>query len=401
MTPITTEIEKKHRVLLGNFEELSTAPKPAFSDICIDFFDHISKEIFAHPRVREFSDLAAFAYWSRKRNLEKIKSSYNKDGIIMMGLGLSFHICPSNTPINFLYSLAFSLLSGNTAVLRISEKNSDVYGVSLGVISAVLKLDIFRSIANDILIFRSSHDDELISFWSSNSSLRVIWGGDETINRIRMFPTPVYCRDVMFPDRYSISVIKASCISDCNIDLLVESLYRDIYTFDQAACSSPQLFYWLLEDGSDSYIISKVWDALSRYAGSKYSISPIDVIDKFVGSCEAVVELSGSLPVNVVSPELTVLSINDLGAVHTGIRGCCGTVFQYTSDSLDELVPIINRRFQTMTYFGLERSELCDFVLSNSLPGIDRIVPVGSALDMDNIWDGYDIITHFTRVIKI
>lgn len=401
MIPITTEIEKKHQVLLGSFETLSTAPKPAFSDTCIEFFDHISKEIFAHTRIRDFGDLAAFAYWSRKRNLEKIKSSYERNGILMMGLGLSFHICPSNTPINFLYSLAFSLLSGNPAVLRISEKNNDVYGVALELINTTLKLDKFRGIGHDLLIFRSPHDSELIAFWSSYSSLRVIWGGDDTINRIKSFSAPVYSRDVTFPDRYSISVINASNVTGDNIGLLVDGLYKDIYTFDQAACSSPQLFYWLLDDKTDRSVIRKVWCELSKYASSRYNISSINVVDKFVNSCEIVSKLEESLLIEVISPELTVFSLNDIYADQAELRGYCGTVFQYVSGDLNDLAAVVNRRFQTMTYFGVEKNELCDFILNNSLSGIDRIVPIGSALDMDNIWDGYDIITHFTRVIKI
>jgi len=35
------------------------------------------------------------------------------------------------------------------------------------------------------------------------------------------------------------------------------------------------------------------------------------------------------------------------------------------------------------------------------LSGIDRIVPVGKALDMDVTWDGYDIVRSLSRVIDV
>ena len=32
---------------------------------------------------------------------------------------------------------------------------------------------------------------------------------------------------------------------------------------------------------------------------------------------------------------------------------------------------------------------------------VDRIVPLGMALDMNIIWDGYDVVSHLSRVIDI
>jgi hypothetical protein len=45
--------------------------------------------------------------------------------------------------------------------------------------------------------------------------------------------------------------------------------------------------------------------------------------------------------------------------------------------------------------------ELLNFVVKNRLSGIDRIVPVGKALEMDIIWDGYDIVRSLSRNIEV
>jgi hypothetical protein len=68
---------------------------------------------------------------------------------------------------------------------------------------------------------------------------------------------------------------------------------------------------------------------------------------------------------------------------------------------MDELAPYITARWQTLTYYGVGREILSGFVSDNSLKGIDRIVPVGSALDMGVIWDGYDIVRTLSRVVEI
>jgi len=47
----------------------------------------------------------------------------------------------------------------------------------------------------------------------------------------------------------------------------------------------------------------------------------------------------------------------------------------------------------------VDREALRDFVVSNRLSGIDRVVPVGSALDISVIWDGYDIVRTLSRII--
>ena len=54
-----------------------------------------------------------------------------------------------------------------------------------------------------------------------------------------------------------------------------------------------------------------------------------------------------------------------------------------------------------MTYFGVDKFDLLNFVLKNRLSGIDRIVPLGNALDMDIIWDGYDIVRSLSRIIEV
>ena len=40
-------------------------------------------------------------------------------------------------------------------------------------------------------------------------------------------------------------------------------------------------------------------------------------------------------------------------------------------------------------------------VLRNNLLGIDRVVPIGKALDINLIWDGYNVIDSLSRVISL
>ena len=41
------------------------------------------------------------------------------------------------------------------------------------------------------------------------------------------------------------------------------------------------------------------------------------------------------------------------------------------------------------------------FLLNNNLLGIDRVVPIGNALDINIIWDGFEVTKHLSRVITL
>ncbi len=82
-------------------------------------------------------------------------------------------------------------------------------------------------------------------------------------------------------------------------------------------------------------------------------------------------------------------------------RCACGYFSEYDINTLDEIVPIINVKYQTMAYFGFEKSELQNFVLRNRIVGLDRIVPFGETTAFALKWDGYNLIETFSRIPSV
>ncbi|MEI8273792.1 MAG: acyl-CoA reductase, partial [Paludibacter sp.] len=77
---------------------------------------------------------------------------------------------------------------------------------------------------------------------------------------------------------------------------------------------------------------------------------------------------------------------------------CAGGYFlEYNAVSLKELVKIVNRKYQTLAYYGYEKQELSKLVKEMRFNGIDRIVPIGKTTDFSLIWDGYDLINSLSR----
>ena len=111
----------KIKVVLGKLT-FSNKTYKIFEINAINFLDEVSQEIIKNKKYSKYTDIIAFAYFIRKKNLIKISKDYkNKDR--MIGRGIAYHITPSNIPINFAYSLVFGLLSGNSNIVRLPSKN--------------------------------------------------------------------------------------------------------------------------------------------------------------------------------------------------------------------------------------------------------------------------------------
>jgi hypothetical protein len=80
-------------------------------------------------------------------------------------------------------------------------------------------------------------------------------------------------------------------------------------------------------------------------------------------------------------------------------RGYFGTVHEVVFATLDQLAPLVNERYQTLCVQGVAPDAVRELIVRHGLRGIDRVVPVGRALDMDIVWDGYDLIGSLSRLI--
>ena len=78
-----------------------------------------------------------------------------------------------------------------------------------------------------------------------------------------------------------------------------------------------------------------------------------------------------------------------------------GYFSEYTAQSIDDIVPFIKNKYQTMAYYGLEIDTLRLFVERNRICGIDRIVSIGDTTTFSLTWDGYDLIEMMSRIVRV
>jgi hypothetical protein len=119
---------------------------------------------------------------------------------------------------------------------------------------------------------------------------------------------------------------------------------------------------------------------------------------KLVFSCESIVDL----PITNYQRfrEVTVLTLDSLKSYPREHSGG-GLFFSGRIDRLLDLAPVLARKDQTLTYFGFELNELRTFALSLTGKAIDRMVPIGQALQFSRFWDGKDLLREFCRLVHI
>ncbi len=399
---IPDNIAAKMRVLVGSVRSLSNAPAEAFDSTRLRFLAQLSRRLLADPRARALPDVVTFAYWCRQANLSRMAAAVTRIGRLQMGLGLTFHICPANVPVNFAFSMAFGLLSGNTNVLRLPSKSSRVAEFLLEAIKQELLDPAHGLVRHALLLVRFERDDEVNRFWMSVADARIIWGGDATVAHMRGFATKARSREVAFPDRYSICLLEPNSIlamDEPTFRGFCQRLFNDIYLMDQAACSSPQLCVWIGEKTVVSRAQARLWPAISEYAEHHYELQAVQVMDKFVQICRHALGQAEAHRIIRHQNILYRVELTNAGPCQDDCRGYFGTVHEVVFATLDQLAPLVNERYQTLCVQGVETQTVRELIVRQGLRGIDRVVPVGRALDMDIVWDGYDLIGSLTRLI--
>lgn len=371
-----------------------------FADITIDFLDSVSKYLFNDPEANMFPDIVTLAFWIRKSSLRKLKAEYEprlRNGTVI-GRGIVFHITPSNVAVNFMYSLISSMLAGNNNVIKLAPKDYEQEGIIIRAILKALEDPKFSEIKDGLYIIKYGINKEKTDFFSSICDVRIVWGGDATIAAIRKSPLPPRSTEILFADRYSFSTLDAKAVIECaDLAPVAVRFFNDTFLMDQNACSSPRLVVWRGNQKTVDTAKKLFWDSVHKVVLERYKLAPILAIDKYTQFCRNAIQ--NKKVMLTASPDNYIyrVGIEELPQDVENIR-CAGGYFVETQvKDLSEISYIVSRKYQTLTYYGYKREELIDFVISNNLSGIDRIVPLGSALDFGLVWDGYDLIRSLSR----
>ncbi|WP_017756430.1 acyl-CoA reductase [Calidifontibacillus oryziterrae] len=384
-------------------EVVAMNPLKPFHPEVLLFLDSISKTIFGDRSYRRFPELIALAYWLRKAHLVEMQELFNNqtNSKIVLARGVALHFAPSNVDTIFVYSWVLSMLAGNNNIIRISGQKQVQTELLLHAI--MIGLEKYQEVANRTVILTYDHDIETSKYLSERCDVRIIWGGDNTVKAIRAIPLAPLAIELTFPDRFSLSVIEANTIlkaGEEDFADFIHRFYNDGFWFAQMACSSPRLIVWIGNDQAIKAAGELFWNGIDNYLNTHFiDYSPALQVQKLATGYL----LSGSDNVQYFSHQKNFSRIK-VDSIDLEIRGkhCGGGLFiELSLQKLNDLIPYLDDKDQTLSYYGFKRTELVDFAKKLQNRGIDRIVPIGQALNFEGIWDGYDLLFYLTREIVI
>jgi len=373
-------------------DRLAARPSaPPFAPELIDFCHALSRALFTDPRARRHPELVPLASFLRRASVTALADEFASDavaGVAQVPRGLAFHVPPSSVDTMFVYSLAVSLLVGNRNVVRLSQRRSETTEVLIDALNAVAAEH--PQAGGGLAVVSYGHELEPSALLSRAADVRVIWGGDATVETIRALPLAPHATELLFGDRFSLGALDASTPEED----LARRLFNDAYWFDQMGCSSPRLVVGVGDGARER--LERLFDELHAEVVQRgYELELGATLAKRAYAYGALADR----PVRAyreLGNELTVLELETLEGFDRTHPGA-GLFYAVALDSLDELADHVVRKDQTMTVSGFDGETLGRFVRAVNGRGIDRIVPFGEALTFGRYWDGYDLLGELTR----
>ncbi|MEY4515177.1 MAG: hypothetical protein RLZZ450_7299 [Pseudomonadota bacterium] len=383
----------------------ATALSP-FDPELVEFVDALSRSLTTGPELRAYPEIIALGYWARKASVLGYQRAFEalaSEQVLLAARGVVFHVPPANVDTIFMYSWLLSLLVGNVNVIRLSTRESPQVEIVTTKLAALLKEPRFERVKSAVAIVRYGHDAAINERISRVVDLRVVWGGDATVDALSAVPLHPAARQLSFGDKFSFSALSAQAYLSADDDLrrkLGERFFNDAMWFDQAGCSSPRLVVWCGEQAACERASTAFFAELERIVEAKHhEVELGHAMAKLLFTYQAA--LDGRITAQErLSSELSVLTVDALTNFDRAHPGA-GLFFVAHVRALSDIVPFVTRRDQTLGHFGFTRDELAALVQTLGGKGLDRLVPLGQALTFNRFWDGYDLLQEFSRRVYL
>ena len=377
-----------------------------FADDVVELCSRFAQRLISDPVARVHPELMTLGFFMRKTELMKMKREFEAGGrpdVVRVPHGLVFHVPPANVDTLFVYSWLWSVLAGNSNLVRLSSRGSPVTDHLCDLLGGELERADMAGPRARVAMVQYPHDDAITAAISARAGLRVIWGGDASIAAIRRAPLQPYARDLTFADRWSLLALGAEAVAslhDTGIEQLAERVFNDVFWFDQLGCASPRLCLWIGERPLVSEARARLWPAVAQVVGSRgYRPEVSARLGRELFIHRAI--LDGPVIARTdFGPSLAVLRVDRLDGLRRDHPGM-GLLFEASAPALASIERWIDRKDQTLTHFGLSRQDLLGLAERLGGRGLDRIVPVGQALQLARFWDGYDLGAEFVRNVHV
>lgn len=368
-----------------------------------EFLAALASRLLDPAMTRNHPELAPLGFFLRGTALQGLLSRLDSGADeLRMPCGLVYLIPPANVDALFGYSWGLSLLAGNSNVVRVSERASVTATALLAAVADTLATS-SPDLARTQRFVRYPRESSVTATLSAECDLRMIWGGDATVAAIRRHPLSPRARDLTFPDRSSLALFSADGWTNATPErrrAAVRGLHDDVYLFDQAACSSPRTLVWIGGANVAARASAELVALLARRVTEcGTEVDAAMAVEKHVAAYGLAATSSVS-QVRFHGNDLAMLELAPPVELPRRWLGA-GTLAELRLDDPADLAPLLHRRDQTIVHFGFEPGVLARHARTFAARGVDRLVPVGEATRFTAVWDGYDLLHEFTRLVTV
>ncbi|MGO9086679.1 MAG: acyl-CoA reductase [Terriglobales bacterium] len=380
-------------------------------EVVLDVFDQWAAAL----GDRELHDVPGMSFlrlWLRRGNLEPIllrelgpnslHGGWREDGrarLRAFPLGVIGHWPAGNVEIQPVLSLTCALLGGNGCLVRVP---TGLVEITRRIMDKLQQADREGTLTERIFVAAFDHARmDLQEAMARAVDGAMIWGSAEAVSQVRALPFPHWARVAVFGPRLSAAAMDAATWGDrAQRPSWCQRLARDVWQFDQQACSSPQTLF--LERGA-ACDASEFAEDLKKAFQEENRQHPRAEIEPALTSAICMARASWLLD-NVANralfpatPDWTVL-LGTGAEMPDPTQGRTLTVLV-----VDDLMDVISRFDGTLQTLGLGISDSRkEEMLAQSAGrhGVDRIVKLGRMHVFGSPWDGTELIRPMVRLVR-
>jgi Acyl-CoA reductase (LuxC) len=365
--------------------------------------------------ARDLDDLPGIVFlrmWLRRGTLEPIIarelgsnglhggwSEYGRAKCRAFPVGIVGHWPAGNVEIQPLLSMTCALLGGNAALVRVPTGLVDL---TRCLMEKLVQSDSDQLLTRRIFVAAFDHSrQDLQEAMARAVDGAMIWGGEEAVLQIRSLPFPHWARVAVFGPRISVAGMDARAWSNSGEQQTwCTRIARDVWQFDQQACSSPQVLFLEKSPGQST---SQFMQTLRHAFEVENQAHPRQTIPAALTS--AIYNSRASWLLNdgahkaifPQGPDWTLL-LGSGSELPKPTQGKTLTVLEV--DNLFDPISKFDGNVQTLG-LGMadpekERSIAC--LAGNR--GVDRIVKLGRMHVFVPPWDGVDLVRPMVRMVR-
>jgi len=368
-------------------------------------------EALKGPALEAIPGVAFLKLWMRRGTLEPIVVRELGSGglrgewqdergtrLRVFPLGVVGHWPAGNIEIQPVLSLSCALLGGNACLVRVP---GGLLEETRAIIEKLREADPRATLTARILTVSFEHErTDLQRAMAAAVDGAMIWGGTEAVTQIRALPFPHWARFAIFGPRLSVAAMDGASWSGPDRDSWCRRIARDVWQFDQQACSSPQTLFLERRSGAD---VAEFVELLSEAFKTENRLHPRPTIHPALTSAICLARASWILgdrahrAVFPATPDWTILLGEDR-PMPAPTQG--HTLYVLVVDSLLQAIERFDGTVQTLGLAISDAAREAALAHAAGEKGVDRIVKLGRMHVFGSPWDGTDMIRPMVRLVR-